>query len=238
MKPDRAAAAFRRISLDSPPEVLDAFTRCESVHRITGPDDLRRRLDPVDRRCFGLFQPDLAVAVAVALTQGLADSIHALLAPRTGPPPEPDTAIFYAINNCRRDLLGRGYGENLLHRVMAELADPPLALSRFATLSPVPGLTRWRNRSRWRDDPNLAAACADYLVNAKRDGAPVDRVARFHLRNGARLVRINLDADTSERGRARSAGVMVNYEYEPDRLSDRAAAYAADGTVAVSDDLI
>jgi malonyl-CoA decarboxylase len=39
-------------------------------------------------------------------------------------------------------------------------------------------------------------------------------VARFHLDNGARLERINLAADLSEKGLRESLGVMVNYLYD------------------------
>ena len=41
-----------------------------------------------------------------------------------------------------------------------------------------------------------------------------DPVARFHLENGARLERINLGADLSDKGLAESFGVMVNYLYD------------------------
>ena len=42
-------------------------------------------------------------------------------------------------------------------------------------------------------------------------------MARFHLRNGARLERINWLGDISTVGMQRSAGLMVNYFY---RLND------------------
>ena len=41
-------------------------------------------------------------------------------------------------------------------------------------------------------------------------------MARFHLRNGARLERINWLGDTSALGIERSAGLMVNYVYRLD----------------------
>jgi malonyl-CoA decarboxylase len=53
--------------------------------------------------------------------------------------------------------------------------------------------------------------CAHYLLNEKRDGKPIDSVARFHLGNGASLDRINWAADNSPTGMDRSAGIMVNY---------------------------
>src|SRR5262249_17093942 len=45
--------------------------------------------------------------------------------------------------------------------------------------------------------PALVRLCAWYLLNVRRDGIPIDPVARFHLRNGVRLERINWLADRS-----------------------------------------
>jgi malonyl-CoA decarboxylase len=50
-------------------------------------------------------------------------------------------------------------------------------------------------------------------------------VARFHLRNGACLERINWLSDTSPAGMERSAGLMVNFVYRrtsPEREYDAA----------------
>jgi len=48
--------------------------------------------------------------------------------------------------------------------------------------------------------------------NAK--GFPVGDVTRFHLRNGAIINDIVINANISEAGFKRSFGVMVNYLYE------------------------
>ena len=63
----------------------------------------------------------------------------------------------------------------------------------------------------------LSRVCAYYLLCAKQGKEPLDPVARFHLRNGARLERMNWLGDTSTAGMQRSAGLMVNYVY---RLAD------------------
>jgi malonyl-CoA decarboxylase len=76
----------------------------------------------------------------------------------------------------------------------------------------------------WRDDKELAGElgheleplCAYYLTHEKHGREPLDPVARFHLRNGARLERINWLGDTSALGIERSAGLMVNYVYRLD----------------------
>jgi malonyl-CoA decarboxylase len=60
---------------------------------------------------------------------------------------------------------------------------------------------------------DLVPLCAHYLLEAKQHKEPRDSVARFHLRNGARLERINWLADTSSMGMQRSAGLMTNYVY-------------------------
>jgi hypothetical protein len=59
----------------------------------------------------------------------------------------------------------------------------------------------------------LLPLCAYYLVEVTRDGEPDDSVARFHLRNGARLERINWLGNPSPAGLRQSAGLMVNYLY-------------------------
>jgi malonyl-CoA decarboxylase len=95
----------------------------------------------------------------------------------------------------------------------------------------------------WQDDeaaraaagPALARAAAVYLLSAKRkNGRPVDPVARFHLGNGASLERINLFADLSENGLRQSHGVMVNYGYDQASIEKNHEAYANDGKIACS----
>jgi malonyl-CoA decarboxylase len=113
-------------------------------------------------------------------------------------------------------------------------------LRKFATLSPIPGFRSWLKQvggnkkvaavlaqlegNAWLGDKALAEdlghelepLCAYYLTHAKQGREPLDPVARFHLRNGARLERINWLGDTSALGIERSAGLMVNYVYRLD----------------------
>ena len=74
--------------------------------------------------------------------------------------------------------------------------------------------------------------CAAYLLNAKRDQEPLDSVARFHLKNGARLERINFMGDSSARGMEQSAGLMANYVYELDDLQKNHELYTKAGEIA------
>ncbi|MCC6781140.1 MAG: malonyl-CoA decarboxylase [Hyphomicrobiales bacterium] len=86
----------------------------------------------------------------------------------------------------------------------------------------------------WRDeetldtvrDPLMRAAAWYYLRGRTSRGTPLDSVARFHLGNGARLERLNLLADVSERGLRQSHGLMVNYLYDLDHIEQNHEAYA------------
>jgi malonyl-CoA decarboxylase len=60
----------------------------------------------------------------------------------------------------------------------------------------------------------LAAMYLVYLSPA----AGGDAVARFHLDNGARLERLNPNANLSAKGLKQSAGLMVNYLYDVDSV--------------------
>jgi malonyl-CoA decarboxylase len=108
-------------------------------------EEMARRLGD-DRRCFALYHRALlqepVVFIEVALTRGLARSIHEILgessisAARTRPP---DTAIFYSINNTQNGLAGLGLGKVLIFQVVEALKKDHPAIGTFATLSPLPG---------------------------------------------------------------------------------------------------
>ncbi len=96
-----------------------------------------------------------------------------------------------------------------------------------------------QGKAEWAQDKSLVRAlrepllglAAHYLLNARRDGKPVDPVARFHIGNGARVERLNWLADTSEKGMSQSWGVMVNYLYDPERIESNVEAFAAEGRI-------
>ena len=83
-------------------------------------------------------------------------------------------------------------------------------------------------------EPVLLTLCAHYFLRVVRNGEPVDPVARFHLRNGARLERINWLGDCSPRGIGQSAGMLVNYVYDPQTVTRNHEAYVNDGEVICS----
>ena len=81
----------------------------------------------------------------------------------------------------------------------------------------------------------LARLLARYLVHGKRaDGRPLDPVARFHLGNGASLDDVLPDADPFRRARSRSAGAMVSYLYDLNRVESNHERFASESEVITS----
>jgi malonyl-CoA decarboxylase len=98
------------------------------------------------------------------------------------------------------------------------------------------------SRRSWSRDPQAVKAvepvlvrlAARYLLAESRTGAggrrrAADPVAHFHLSNGARVERINMLADVSEKGVKESATIMVNYLYDREHIEDYHEAYEGEG---------
>ena len=119
------------------------------MHRIRSWDDLRRRIDPVDRRCYAFFHPQLAdeplIFVEVALTETIPTAIAPLLAAERQlvPTERARTAVFYSISNTQKGLGGISFGSFLIKQVVEELRRELPKLDTFVTLSPVPGFVQW-----------------------------------------------------------------------------------------------
>jgi malonyl-CoA decarboxylase len=98
-------------------------------------------------------------------------------------------------------------------------------------------LTILLDRRGWHRDPALVKVLepilvrlgARYLLAETRGKRARDPVAHFHLSNGARVERISLLADTSEKGARESATLMVNYLYDPAKIEDNHETYAGEG---------
>jgi malonyl-CoA decarboxylase len=250
---NRGFLVLRRIGWESPANILEKIIEYEAVHEIHSWADLRRRLEPPDRRCFAFFHPampdDPLIFVEVALTRGIPGAIGPLLAEdrQALSPAEVDTAVFYSISNCQAGLRGISFGNSLIKQVVDVLGREVTGLNTFVTLSPIPGLTRW---IKTQDEATQAILTADpttleadalrrlaarYLLEAKAgDGAPLDPVARFHLGNGAEVHDIHAGADLSDKGRQQSCGAMVNYLYDPARVEQNHEAFATKQTVAAA----
>jgi malonyl-CoA decarboxylase len=237
---------LRRIRWDSSARMLERIIQYEAVHEIDGWEDLRRRVEPVDRRCYGYFHPQMTddplIFVEVALTRDLPGTIHQIIAEEREvlPRSEASCAIFYSISNCQDGLRGIPFGNYLIKRVAAQLQEELPHIKTFATLSPVPGFAKWFEETHGKGAKvpgakRLRVLAAQYLAYARhKSGLPLDPVARFHLGNGARLEAIHANADLSKNGQRQSFGVMVNYVYDLDEIEANHFALTELGTVATS----
>ena len=159
---NRGFLVLRRIDWQTPAAILEKIIAYEAVHEIQGWDDLRRRLDPADRRCFAFFHPSLVdeplIFVEVALTREMPEDIQSLLreARKNGEVVEkPTTAVFYSISNCQEGLRGISFGNFLIKQVVEELAKERDSLRTFVTLSPIPQFAKWLARALAEDQGDL-----------------------------------------------------------------------------------
>jgi malonyl-CoA decarboxylase len=246
---NRGFLVLRPINWNTPAAILEKIIAYEAVHAIDSWDDLRRRLAPDDRRCFAFFHPAMPdeplIFVEVALTQGVAKSIQTVLAEGRDAllANEADTAVFYSISNCQNGLASISFGNSLIKQVVADLSAELPTLNTFVTLSPIPGFSAWLDEINQRDvateDPSQARMlAAHYLTQERRkNGAPRDPVARFHLGNGALVHAVHSLGDTSDKGMTQSAGTMVNYLYALDKVETNHEGYATNHTIAASNEV-
>jgi malonyl-CoA decarboxylase len=150
---NRGFLVLRRIDWSTPANILEKIIRYEAVHEIRDWDDLRRRIDPADRRCYAFFHPALVdeplIFVEVALTESIPGAIAPLLAEDRQPVPieRARTAVFYSISNTQRGLGGISFGNFLIKQVVEELRRELPKLENFVTLSPVPGFMTWLKKA-------------------------------------------------------------------------------------------
>jgi malonyl-CoA decarboxylase len=102
------------------------------------------------------------------------------------------------------------------------LSEKAAAIQASPKLAPFADAVAKFDSPQWMEDAALRAdlqrqllpLAAHYLLYAKQNHEPLDAVARFHLKNGARLERINWLGDTSASGLQRSGGLTANYVYK------------------------
>jgi malonyl-CoA decarboxylase len=192
---NRGFLVLRRIDWSTPAIVLEKIIRYEAVHQIRDWDDLRRRIDPPDRRCYAFFHPALVdeplIFVEVALTREIPGAIAPILLDKREPvePQRATTAVFYSITNCQRGLAGVTFGHFLIKQVVEEVSRELPRIANFVTLSPAPNFAAWLNRERsnetslalgeedrealaalaepnWWRDPAIAAAVREPFLRA------------------------------------------------------------------------
>ncbi|WNL42034.1 malonyl-CoA decarboxylase [Halomonas sp. PAMB 3264] len=262
---NRGFLMLESIDWNTPAAVLEKIIRYEAVHEIGDWHDLRRRLDPDDRRCYAFFHPatgdEPLIFVEVALCDGIPGNVQRILEHGEELPLEDaDTAVFYSISNCQAGLKGVSFGNFLIKQVVQELSRELPQIKNFVTLSPVPGFADWLDEARkeatlseeltayldTHESEELSSSAhkefmrlaSHYLVDVKhKSGQPLNPVARFHLGNGASLHRLNWRADTSSKGLKQAHGLMVNYLYQLNRIEQNHEAYSANHTVVCASDI-
>ena len=238
------------IDWTTPAHILEKIIAYEAVHQIENWSELRSRLEPADRYCYGFFHPSMEdeplVFVEVALTDDIPRGIGQILQreEQEALPENPSCAIFYSISTCHKGLAGISFGNFLIKQVASSLKLRFPQLKNFSTISPAPGFRRWLEQQaesseeiasllkQVSDDMDesigskLEKQVARYFLEARNvQGEPVDPVARFHLKNGAILERINILGNPSEAGMQSAFGTMVNYVYDLSRVEDNHEAY-------------
>lgn len=128
-----------------------------------------------------------------------------------------------------------GFGRWLHRDLLADEGTSLVTPAERKTLGLL-GEPNWFRNAEHRTalQPVLTRLMAHYLVNEKRGKSPVDPVARFHLRNGARLDSINWLGDTSNERMRQSCGFLVNYVYDLPTIEKNHETYVKDGAVVTS----
>jgi malonyl-CoA decarboxylase len=167
---NRGFLVLRRIDWSSPAAILEKIIRYEAVHEIRDWDDLRRRIDPADRRCYAFFHPALVdeplIFVEVALTPAPPDAIAPLLAEKRKQVADSKArvATFYSISNCQQGLSSVSFGNFLIKQVVEEIRRDLPRIETFVTLSPVPGFRAWVETT---EDPDVEALVARARAQAQ-----------------------------------------------------------------------
>jgi malonyl-CoA decarboxylase len=173
---NRGFLVLRRIDWTTPANILEKIIRYEAVHEISTWEELRRRLDPPDRRLYAFFHPALIdeplIFVEVALTGAIPEAIQPLLTAGRAPlaPEAATTAVFYSISNAQAGLAGVSFGNFLIKQVVEDLRRELPKLQTFVTLSPVPGFARWLREERAKDGSRFLSAEARRVVEALEAG--------------------------------------------------------------------
>ncbi len=151
---NRGFLVLRRVDWSSPAMILEKIIRYEAVHEIHDWEDLRRRIDLPDRRCYAFFHPALVdeplIFVEVALTREIPAAIAPILSDKRNvvDPERIATAVFYSITSCQRGLTGVSFGNFLIKQVVEEISRDMPGIASFVTLSPAPNFGRWLERER------------------------------------------------------------------------------------------
>ena len=179
---------LRRIDWTTPANILEKIIRYEAVHAIEGWDDLRRRLEPPDRRLYAFFHPALGDEPLIFVEVALTDAIPAAIAPLLASRPRRNlrrksatTAVFYSISNAQRGLARVSFGNFLIKQVVEELKRELPRLTQLRHAVAGAGFRRLagaRGRGRKFAGYLLAGAARAGVARQSRIGRPRRRRAK------------------------------------------------------------
>lgn len=177
------------------------YVHQDPVHSITEQRNLDRRCR-YDRNIFFWIEDDTPVAVlCVAYTEGLKDSIDDILDNNSPVSVVADHAIFYSVFRTDTVSTTQNAGARLIHAAARWIKSKNPHITNYVTMSPIPNLS-----AHFSEPPSIDSV-KEFLATLK------DPVAKFHVRNGAKILRVIPNADNSERRRAQSYSTMANYDY-------------------------
>lgn len=181
----------------------------DPVHSITDERTLLRRCR-YDRNIFFKVEDGKPVAVlCVAYTGGLPDNIDEILDNESPVSTRASHAIFYSVFRTDVPTEQKNVGAVLIREAATWIRSNLPQVRNFVTMSPIPNLS-----AHFTEPPSVDAVL-EFLRAQK------DPVAKFHLANGAKVLRAIPNADKSEKRRTQSYGVMVNYDYTSNILNDQ-----------------
>lgn len=181
----------------------------DPVHSITDERTLLRRCR-YDRNIFFKVENGKPVAVlCVAYTGGLPDNIDEILDNESPVSTRASHAIFYSVFRTDVPTEQKNVGAVLIREAATWIRTNLPQVRNFVTMSPIPNLS-----AHFTEPPSVDAVL-EFLRAQK------DPVAKFHLANGAKVLRAIPNADKSEKRRSQSYGVMVNYDYTSNILNDQ-----------------
>ena len=258
---NRGFLIIRPIDWATPAHILEKIIEYEAVHEINSWDELRRRLAPNDRKCYGFFHPAMEdeplIFIEVALMNTIPEKISEVLKNEREfvDIENVSVAVFYSISNCQIGLSGISFGNFLIKQVANDLKFEFPSLKSFVTLSPVPGFTNWLKKfdeqfykkitkninvkSITNNQKQIMRNSLKYFFRSNRkDNLPNDPVSRFHIGNGAVLEKINFMGNESEKALNESLGLMVNYLYDINNVEKNHEKFVLDKELNASKNLI
>ena len=220
LQPDRRCFAFMHPQLPNEPLIFVEVALLTDLPNAVGPLIAKdsRLTDPAEFKVAAFYsisncQPGLrGVSLGNFLIKRVAEELRSELPQLNtfctlSPIPGFVSWVRGCIKNAAAASAGAPMIESALHLLIRE---PGAELEHLTQPAALRGLSAKATRA-------LLCLGANFLVRHSTTVAS-DRVARFHLDNGARLERLNLFADLSPKGLRESFGLMVNNLYDLNKV--------------------